>query len=70
MVTLKIQAELAGLADTCQAAVLQRFFKTGPGEYGQGDCFLGIRVPRLRRLAKTLQTGGTYHEGVEDQVTA
>ena len=40
------------LADPKAAAFALRFFKTGPGEYGEGDRFLGIRVPPLRALAR------------------
>jgi len=44
--------DLNGAADPEQARSLRRFFKTGPGEYGEGDIFLGIRVPVLRTLVK------------------
>ncbi|TAN63285.1 DNA alkylation repair protein [bacterium] len=44
--------EMHKLADPSRAGFLQGFFKTGKGEYAEGDCFLGIRVPLLRRLAK------------------
>lgn len=47
-----IRAALERRADPKQAAVLARFFKTGPGEYGEGDRFYGIRVPELRRMAR------------------
>jgi len=50
----EIQKELAGLADAGAASFMQRFFKTGPGEYGEGDLFRGIRVPILRQLASQL----------------
>ncbi|MGH7620220.1 MAG: DNA alkylation repair protein, partial [Gemmatimonadaceae bacterium] len=43
------------LGDAEDAKFLQRFFRTGPGEYGEGDKFLGVRVPDTRRLARTLR---------------
>jgi 3-methyladenine DNA glycosylase AlkD len=50
-----IRARLRPLADPRVAGHAQRFFKTGPGEYGHGDRFLGIRVPVLRRVARELR---------------
>jgi 3-methyladenine DNA glycosylase AlkD len=40
------------LADPDRAKTSQWFFKTGPGQYGEGDRFLGINVPTLRQLAR------------------
>ena len=39
-------------ADDTQVAGLSRFFKTGPGQYGEGDRFLGIKVPLTRTVVK------------------
>jgi len=46
------RAALREQADADHARTLQRFFKTGPGEYGEGDCFIGVRVPAIRRLVR------------------
>ncbi len=55
MLITAIGTELESLGDPSRAANLQRFFKTGPGEYAEGDKFRGIRVPVLRALAKKYQ---------------
>lgn len=48
----QLQQQMTAMADPHQADQLRRFFKTGPGEYGEGDQFLGLRVPQLRQLVK------------------
>jgi 3-methyladenine DNA glycosylase AlkD len=50
-----IRARLRPHADPRIADSSRRFFKTGPGEYGHGDRFLGIRVPTLRKVARELR---------------
>jgi 3-methyladenine DNA glycosylase AlkD len=47
-----IITRLQTLGDAERAKVLRRFFKTGPGQYGAGDVFLGLRVPQIRKLVK------------------
>ena len=48
----EIMQKLHALGDEKIAAHSQRFFKTGKGEYGEGDRFLGIRVPVIRKCVK------------------
>ena len=66
------QTALAEVADPVRAKNSRWFFKSGPGEYGEGDRFLGLRVPQLRRMARAYRTlerrsllellGSAWHE--------
>lgn len=47
-----IEAALLSMADERQARQLLRFFKTGPGEYGEGDTFIGLKNPQIRMVVK------------------
>lgn len=51
-----VQATLRSHASKEKAKILQGFFKTGKGEYGEGDRFLGIVVPNIRKTVKDFQT--------------
>ena len=73
MVTAKqVVAELRSKSNAKKATDLQRFFKTGPGEYAEGDLFLGLMVPQTRAIAKKYKslplteirklTESIYHE--------
>jgi 3-methyladenine DNA glycosylase AlkD len=63
MTAQKIQKRLRQFASKKKAKILQGFFKTGPGEYGEGDIFLGVVVPDIRRVAKE------FHDAPLDEIT-
>ncbi len=47
----QLKKELAAKANSKKAKILQGFFKTGKGEYGEGDIFMGVVVPETRKIA-------------------
>jgi 3-methyladenine DNA glycosylase AlkD len=52
----EVKKELRKYSSPEDAKILQRFFKTGPGEYGEGDIFIGVKVPPIRK------TAALYHD--------
>lgn len=51
----QLKSALRAKANPGKVPILQRFFKTGKGEYAEGDKFLGITVPEQRKIAKTFE---------------
>ena len=52
MTPAEIRDKLARHSDEKSAEHVKRFFKTGPGEYGEGDVFLGVKVPVIRKTVR------------------
>jgi 3-methyladenine DNA glycosylase AlkD len=55
MLAENIKKRLRSFSSKEKAKLLQGFFKTGPGEYGDGDVFLGVVVPDIRKVSKEFQ---------------
>lgn len=63
MSATKVQKEIQALANRGRAHDLQKFFQTAPGQYGEGDVFLGLTVPQVRSIAK--ENKGISHKEIE-----
>jgi len=53
----RIYREIESYADVEKSRAMQRYFKTGKGEYGEGEVFLGIAMPVCRNIAKKYKLG-------------
>ncbi len=60
-----IEATLLSMADERQARQLLHFFKTGPGEYGEGDKFIGLKNPQIRMVVKEAWKDTPLHEAIK-----
>ena len=58
----EILRTLESMRDQRQAAHLMRFFKTGKGDYGEGDLFLGLRCPQTRMVVKEARLDVSFDE--------
>src|SRR5262245_54274840 len=56
MTAADAEARLRELADDAAAGAMRRFFQTGPGQYGEGDQFLGIKTTPLRQLTREFRS--------------
>ena len=56
MTSHDLQIRLRALGNSADAAFLAGFFKTGPGQYGEGDVLIGVRVPVIRKVAGSSRT--------------
>lgn len=62
MIANELTARMQALKDDEQIKILSRFFQTGPGQYGEGDVFLGVRVPVTRKIAKEYARNATLDD--------
>lgn len=60
----ELRQKIHAATDPAQAIIAQGFFKTGPGEYGEGDRFLGLKVPQIR--AQLPQTDELHEDDILD----
>lgn len=60
-----IVARLVAMGDEAKARHLMRFFKTGPGQYGEGDRFLGVTVPGVRAIVREYRREVTEDDVME-----